>query len=189
MGHVNDSVETIFNDEIKTKKSIARGASFRASRKKGFKGSIKLPVDYLTGKEKKDYISGEVNVYNMYDEIISYDKFKSCDMDERKKILGEYLKRFSRKEIAEKWGVKVHTIHDYVYRLGLSEPSPEKNPNKNKKANTTSNNKEPETSISGFTIKFNGKYDGKTIEEKLVGFTQLLEADEEYELIFELAGK
>jgi len=59
-----------------------------------------FPVDLLKGKEKKAYMgNSDVVTYNLYDNIMPYDDFKKLDKDEKRKVLSEYLKRYSREEI------------------------------------------------------------------------------------------
>ena len=42
--------EKLFEKDSREKKRIARGASARASRKKGFKGGVRTPSDFMTKK-------------------------------------------------------------------------------------------------------------------------------------------
>ena len=58
--------EKMFEKDSREKKRIARGASARASRKKGFKGGVKTPSDFMTKKQIRE-MSGKVKVSNIYD--------------------------------------------------------------------------------------------------------------------------
>lgn len=190
----DNDIKAIFREDIKEKKIIGRGVCGRASRKKGFKGKMRTPVDFMKGQEKKDYINRKVVVYSMFDTLVSFDEFKSFDMEKRKKYMVEYLKRFSRREIADKWGVKTHTVNDHVHRLGLSQPNPAKG-----LRHTTTRVKIVEATptlantlsekIEGFKVTFGGSYKGKEIQERLLSISQLLVEDREYNIQIILAGQ
>lgn len=55
-------IEKIFLKDIREKNKTKRGAFCRASRKKGFRGAMKTPYDFMTGKQRK-MLNGEVITY------------------------------------------------------------------------------------------------------------------------------
>lgn len=118
----NPYLDTFIKDSAE-KKMVARNAKHRASRKKGFKGKITFPSDFLKGKEKKLYTNllnnGKAVTYNMYDTIISYQDFLLLDSENRKKHLEEYCSRFPTSTIASFWNVKRETLYNLRSRYAI----------------------------------------------------------------------
>ncbi len=115
-----ENIEVIFKQDIVEKAKTARGSRCRASRKKGYKGNVKTPMDFMSRKEINK-LNGKVVVYNMYDTVMEYEQFKALPESERKATLAGYLKRHSRKAIAEVEGWNLQKVHDNARKLGLSE--------------------------------------------------------------------
>ena len=120
-----DNASLLFYSDVKEKKLAARGASHRASRKKGFKGGIRLIHDNLSLAQLRK-LNGEVIIYNMYDNILPYSQFKQLSTEDKKKAMNHWLnvKKYTRRQIQEGFGegVRIQTVHDWISRLGLSKP-------------------------------------------------------------------
>jgi hypothetical protein len=107
MDDVNDIAE-ILKEDTKQKKIVAR------------KTIKSKPAALPTTKEmiKK---SSSVTTLSLYDTIMPYTQFLALDRKDRLKALDAYCERFTKKEIAEKWGLKsVQSVHDHHYRLKRS---------------------------------------------------------------------
>lgn len=113
-------IEKMIKKEISEKKKISQGVKHRASRKKGFKGKVKTPVDFMSRKEKTKYTKGSSIVsYNIFDKIVTYEEFKLFDDNMKKGLLDEYLYDFSISEIAKAWNVNVRFVYELIHRLNI----------------------------------------------------------------------
>lgn len=120
---MNENVKKVFYLEINEKcKLKTRG---QASKKKGFKGEVKTPVDFLDKrrKENKDYRNSRMVIKTMEDlnkeKVCSYKEFTNKNAIEQREILKNYLDdlKITQKQIAEIWNVKLHTVRDWKYKL------------------------------------------------------------------------
>jgi hypothetical protein len=102
-----EDTEYTYYQDIWDKKKTASGARHRASRKKGFKGAVRTPYDFMTRKERKQ-LSGEVRCYTM---PISYTEFKKMkDVRAKIELLEKYLGEFTAKELADLMGTSERNI-------------------------------------------------------------------------------
>lgn len=105
---MGEDIEKIFKNEVREKKTTGYGASKRASRKKGFKGTMKMPFDLLSNKEKRELLKGgEIVEYNMYEKLEnlpSKDKILNMPPEMAYQILTVAKSKFSSKEISKKLG-------------------------------------------------------------------------------------
>lgn len=186
-----EDIEKLFIEDCISKKLISKGVHNRAARRKGFRGKVMFPVDLLKGKEKKAYMgNSDVVTYNLYDNIMPYDDFKKLDKDEKRKVLSEYLKRFSREEIISVWNVSKQTIYDLTYKLSLTQkriinvPSKEmvdkKVAIKEKKAEIK------KTPTAEFNISLSGNMPGKQIKERLSKILEFIEDNQNFSITFEI---
>jgi hypothetical protein len=136
-----DTIETIFNSEVKQKKNIARGAFAKASKKKGFKGSVIFPFDCMDKKEKKEFIkniSERVDHYNMYEDINSFPnyqafkKIKETNIVEASKIVDAMKAHHSTEDICAYWNVTKSKLYNLRYSLSKHDKSSD-NKDKNNK--------------------------------------------------------
>jgi hypothetical protein len=152
--------EKLFNDEIKEKKTIARGSKYRASRKKGFKGSMKTAIDFLKGKEKKIYMgNGDVKLSNLFDNI-KWEDFMNADKDKRRNILLYMHKKFKGnvQKQADYLGTKKRLVCDHRYALGITRKHTTDKVEKIKKINEKTENKLMENNLIGeFSMSNIGK--------------------------------
>jgi hypothetical protein len=110
-------IERLLREDAIEKKKAGRGEAHRASRKKGFKGSVKFPVDLLRGKERRKYM-GEETVLG----IITFQEFLNSEKEQRRKMLENLLSKYSRKELAEKWGISPRSLGAHIYQVGGNLP-------------------------------------------------------------------
>lgn len=106
--------------ENQEKKIIARGVHGLASRKRGIKGAVKTPVDYMKGREKKLY-TGATKSKNL---PMLYSVFLQKSKEEKKELLEGYLKEYPKvKDLAEVWiplGLpSVDMIYNWRRSLGM----------------------------------------------------------------------
>lgn len=103
--------QVIFKEDIRDKKKAGYGVFHRASRSRGFHGSMHTPVDLMTAKERKEYTKpGEVNTYYMDEKDIKSVKTIAEIEAMNPEAARDYLIRikhfFTCKELREHWGYK-----------------------------------------------------------------------------------
>jgi predicted DNA-binding protein YlxM (UPF0122 family) len=119
----NYEIEKLFNQDVRDKKVTARGVHGQAS-KRGFVGKVYTPSDFLDGRSKKGRIyrgTGKVEVWNMYEQIIPFEKFQELDDEKQKEILTKYQDKYTVDEICDAWGLK-NQYHYYKIAKGLNLP-------------------------------------------------------------------
>lgn len=111
----NYEIEKEFKKDSYEKKVISRSAAHRASRRKGFHGGVKFHVDYLRGKERKNYIMTK-EICNISAENITYEQFKSLNFDNQLFCLTFLFKKYgvSYKRIALILNTTERKIYQYV---------------------------------------------------------------------------
>ncbi len=173
---MND-IQAIFDQDVKDKKRIGSGI-YNKTGKKGYVGKMRTPYDLMSAHERKQ-LNEKVVSYSVYDTIMPYEDFKMLEKKARVRTLEEYIKRFSRKEIAEAWGVQTYSVHDWVSRLGLSSPKQTEKTNAQQKKDEG-----PVEKDEGFSIKLSGSFDGKEIQDRLVALAQILVEERPYDITF-----
>jgi len=181
-----------FMQDSRDKKRTARGASARASRRRGLKGAVKTPVDYLKGKERKAYMSE-----NTITSIISYVEFKALDLSQRGRVLARLLQKYTKAQLRLEWGVSSAVLSGIIYRLKKICPelvdvaavtryaAP---------AMVTTISSEPCCSVEGgvpaakviFSMALNGEFSGSDLPNRLLNISGLLDAGKMYHVTFTL---
>lgn len=183
----------IYHDDIYEKKRVASGANYQNKRGKG---KMFSPVDLLKGKAKKDYIkNGKVRVFNMYDEIMSYDEFKALGQDGQVTALTALRKKHTNLDIMKAWDVD-----NYVYYQKLLKPLGIIPNNKKAKkeavtpeaiktvpapiqeAPAPTATPEAVPAPSGLSININGSYDAVELVSKLEKLGLILDDGDTYKV-------
>ena len=185
--------EKLFEKDSREKKRIARGASARASRKKGFKGGVKTPSDFMTKKQIRE-MSGKVKVSNIYDKYKNLENLpdkqtmlqmsKNPDTIEELRMILETAKTVhSSHTIAKYIKMSSGTLYCIYERVGVAY-------NKSKrvtKQKVVPELKEEEVTpievkpINQFTINMKGTYSKEDIENRILALTNLMLDDSTYE--------
>jgi|tagenome__1003787_1003787.scaffolds.fasta_scaffold20938243_6 hypothetical protein len=137
--------ERLFNDEVRDKKKTASGVHHKTG-KNGYVGKMRFPSDIMSRKEKRKYKgNSKVSVSNMYDEIISIEKFEQLEEYEQRNMLAYWRNTYSNKTITDGMGIWNARYYRIVADLGLPkakrvDASTEKKP---RKAIATTASKEP----------------------------------------------
>lgn len=180
-------IERLFYDDIKGKKRIASGIHKRKG-KRGYVGKLYLTSDLLKGKAKKDYQNtSKVVAWNMYDEICSWEEFTVLPDEMKKKYLEEYRKRFTNRQVQDKWGLNDYEFYTkLIKRLGVkTNRSGRKVKGKAVSIDNSQNEpvveSEPEQTFSeGIQIKFSGLYNSDKIQNRLEKLALMLEDETSY---------
>jgi len=112
--------EREFNADSFEKKQVAHSASKRASRKKGFKGAIKLPFEMMTGKRKKEYtMTTEIKDINF--ENIKWEDFKKLPTSDKLFGIEFLVKKYggSFVRLASILGANQAAFYGYMSSLGV----------------------------------------------------------------------
>ena len=186
--------EKMFEKDSREKKRIARGASARASRKKGFKGGVRTPSDFMTKKQIRE-MSGKVKVSNIYDKYKNLENLpdkqtmlqmsKNPDTIEELRMILETAKTVhSSHTIAKHIKMSSGTLYCIYERAGVAY-------NKSKRATKQKvipKLKEEEEvtpievkPINQFTINMKGTYSKEDIENRILALTNLMLDDSIYE--------
>ncbi|MDN4471346.1 helix-turn-helix domain-containing protein [Gordonibacter sp. RACS_AR68] len=180
--HGLNDFEKAFNEEVRDKKRTANGVHGRTG-KRGYVGAVKTPADLLKGKERRQYEgTSPVTVSSIYDHIIPHDEFKSLSRKKKMILLYEYKKRFTAKEIAEKWDISDKTIYYYYRAYGVTSgdnPAPdaeEQQSSQAKEAADTSPSENIPPALPAIECSFvmTGKYDGQSLGKKLGGLSYMM---------------
>jgi hypothetical protein len=98
-----------FELDCREKKRTGSGI-FSRKGKRGYVGRMLFPSDIMSRKDKYNHRkAGKVIMTNMYDTIITYEKFKTLSDEEMKKHLIEYRNRFTMSEIISGMGIGKNT--------------------------------------------------------------------------------
>ena len=111
-----------FNAEIREKKLPTYSAGKKASKVKGFKGSIVFPNSNVKGKEKKE-LKGEIILRNINFENIEWRDFKKLDESEQLFGIEFLIKKYGyhRLFISNIFKVNQMTISRYFEKLSIDD--------------------------------------------------------------------
>lgn len=103
--------EYIFRTDCAEKKRTARGSFNRLSHA-GKGGTVKMPSDYMTKKER-DKMNGEVQTYNL-NSPMKWKQFKQMPDDIKREYINSIVEKFDPQQmaIAEMLGVSSWTLND-----------------------------------------------------------------------------
>lgn len=185
--------EKLFEKDSREKKRIARGASARASRKKGFKGGVRTPSDFMTKKQIRE-MSGKVKVSNIYDKYKNLENLpnkqtmlqmsKNPDTIEELRMILETAKTVhTTHAIAKYMKMSSGTLYCIYERVGVAYNKS----NRVTKQKVVSELKEEEVTpievkpINQFTINMKGTYSKEDIENRILALTNLMLDNSTYE--------
>lgn len=111
--------EYVFRSECADRKRVARG-SFNKRSHAGKGGSVKMPSDYMTKKER-DKMNGEVQSYNL-NSPMKWAQFKQMPDDIKREYLSSIISKYNpqQKALAEMFDVTQNTLYVTCRELGIS---------------------------------------------------------------------
>ncbi|HAA37273.1 MAG TPA: hypothetical protein DCE00_00215 [Firmicutes bacterium] len=190
-----------------TSKKHLSGVRGRASRT-GRTGPIRTPVDFLSGKAKKEYMKcSEVKVYNMYEnQVLPYEEFKELPIEKQVVLMTKWRDEFTTNNIIRDMKISRKKFYSEVLKtLGIeTKPRgrrPKKTEAEEQKAEQTEENKEevsaeivPAVSVvsvqeeqeSSFYIVFNGRISGHQLANRLARLARVLDDARQYEIKVEV---
>jgi hypothetical protein len=154
-------VEKLFNEDVREKKKLARNAAARASRRKGFKGSVRTPYDFMSRKERREYAGNSpVITYNLYDKEGGNTEVLNMTPDERREyILKKINEGMSKNAIAKEMGVSTYYINKWL-------------------GTTTKKGKD----AVSFTLSMEGEFGGADAAARLLGIVETIQPNVLYSL-------
>jgi hypothetical protein len=196
-----ESVEKIFESDIKAKKNETASLRNATKYKRLGKGNMKTAMDFMSRKEKKEHTkAGKVVTTNMYDTILPIDEFELLDEHEQRNRLAYWRTMYSNKHIMNEMKTFNARFYKIVNDLGLpkaprvnsDEPrKPRKAPVKKvvaieTAAQTLLPEKVEESApvvqeiiLNGLNLNFNGTYQPEQIIKQLLKFGALLEGEDD----------
>jgi transposase-like protein len=151
-------VEKLFNEDVREKKKPARNAAARASRSKGFKGSVRTPYDFMSPKERREYAGNSpVITYNLYDKEGGNTEVLNMTSDERREYVRKRIEEgMSKNAIAKEMGVSTYYINKWL-------------------GTTTKKGK-------SFTLSMEGEFEGDDAAARLLGIVETIQPNVLYSL-------
>ncbi|HHU29099.1 MAG: hypothetical protein QM368_09825 [Bacillota bacterium] len=185
-----------------TSKKHLSGVRGRASRT-GRVGSVRTPVDFLSGKEKREYMkSSEVKVYNMYeDKVLPYEEFKQLPIEKQVVLMTKWRDEIGTNNIIRDMKISRKKFYSEVLKsLGIetkprgrrSKKEEEKNAEAEKKAETAGQHTESgavsaESVKSSFSVVFSGILEGHAAAGRLARLARILDDNSRYCIKVELS--
>lgn len=110
--------EYVFRSECADRKRTARG-SFNKRSHAGKGGSVKMPSDYMTKKER-DKMNGEVQSYNL-NSPMKWAQFKRMPDDIKREYLSTIISKYNPQQaaLAEMFGISRNTVCNMFRELGI----------------------------------------------------------------------
>lgn len=168
-----------------TSKKNLSGVRGRASRT-GRTGPVMTPVDFLTGKAKKDYMkNSEVILYNMYDNrIIPYEEFKTLPVEKQVALMTRWREEVGTNNIIKELKVSRKKFYEEVLKsLGI-ETKPRGSGRRHTKKEDTVSIAADNGSV--FMIVAEGCHKGRSLAAKMAGLANALDVDRDYEIKLEI---
>lgn len=192
-----DEAEDLFFSEIREKKKETRSIKEALKHKRSGKNSILFPSDFMSRKEKlKHTKAGKVMTTNLFDEILTIEKFEELETHEKKNRLQYWRTKYPNKDILTAMKISNKRFYDLVSELDLPKMPRGKHKEGHKakggsvKGTRTAklaiqSDLELETPsvqeiiVSGLNLAYNGTYSSDQIIKQLLKFGGLLEGEED----------
>jgi hypothetical protein len=168
-----------------TSKKNLSGVRGRASRT-GRNGPVMTPVDFLTGKAKKDYMkNSEVILYNMYDNrIIPYEDFKTLPVEKQVALMTRWREEVGTNNIIKELKISRKKFYEEVLKsLGI-ETKPRGSGRRLGKKEETSSGAADNGAV--FMIVAEGCHKGRALAAKMAGLANALDVDRDYAIKLEI---
>lgn len=190
-------IERIWAEDIREKRKAARGVTHRASRKKGFKGGVKTPVDYMSTQEKRAYTApSEVTTYYIEGStkegsteevskgtVITRETFDNLTAEQKRKVIDDLrAEGMTQYKIAEQLGYQISAYYRMLrsigYKLASTRPVKKQEP-----VNVNAVVETPTPVIeSKFNIALSGVFDGKDLGDRILGLVSILSHNMHYKV-------
>jgi hypothetical protein len=128
--------ERLFYEDMREKKRTASGVHHKTG-KKGYVGKMLFPTDIMSRKDKYNHRkAGKVMSSNIYDEIITIDKFNELEDFEKRNRMAYWRSNYTNKEIKSAMGIANSPYYKIVSELGLPKAPRTQHEYKPRKAKT-----------------------------------------------------
>jgi len=177
--------EQLFN--ASTSKKNLSGVRGRASRT-GRTGAVMTPVDFLTGKAKKEYMkNSEVILYNMYDnQIIPYDEFRTLPIEKQVTLMTRWREEVGTNNIIKELKISRKKFYEEVLKTLGIETKPRGNSKRQAKMGERTHTEILANNGITFMIIAEGRHKGCSLCSKMAGLASALDRDSVYEVKMEI---
>lgn len=205
-----NDIERLFLDDIREKKKAGRGSFSKTGKggeRAGVRGGLKTPYDFMKTRERKK-LNGEVEVFNMYETIISKDEFELKDKETQKAMLMRWRDIYPNGKIMDEMGIRSSgAFHTIIQNLDIprktrhggvrtknptgTTPKPRKTEIKKELATVPEQAPESTTPIvnnfvqqpvklitNGLHLEYNGNYSSEQINRILTKLQLLVDGEE-----------
>jgi hypothetical protein len=173
---MGEDIERLFYSDVREKKIAGYGASHKASTRKGFRGAVRTPYDFMSRSEKAK-LNGEVVSYSMYEQVLKIDEFKALTPEQRTNALKVWIESHARVDLAKELGITVTTLDYHLAKAGLKEFTPSRKP---KVEAPVVKHEEPAIKESGFKISLEGIFDSAEAVKRLESVGMVLAENGRY---------
>lgn len=109
----------LFNQEIKEKKMIASSSRHKTNGRRS--KSHMFPIDFMSNKQRKEYIKGgNIVVSNLYDEILTLEKYQKLSDEQKKVAMEHWRKIYNTAAIKKTFNWNDYYIYKEFERIGIS---------------------------------------------------------------------
>lgn len=177
-----------------TSKKFLSGVRGRASRT-GRTGPVRTPVDFLTGKAKKEYMkNSEVIVYNMYeDKVLPYEEFKELPIEKQIVLMTKWREELATNDIIRDMKISRKKFYSEVLKsLGIETKPRGRRPKKVETSIPAQNETQVVPQVErqvvpveagtepAFSVVFTGEFPGQEAAVRLARLARLLDNDGTY---------
>jgi transposase len=179
----------LWQEDQKEKRNAAK-VSKRSVSKKGRTKRVFTALDFLTGKEKREYTkAGPITVTSLYDQILKRADFEQLEAEEQKKRLQHWRENNRSKDIQKEMGVSPNKFYEYIEQFGLPKAATTGKARKAKAKLVTpketeeilkkiEQEKPAVLDLSGLNIAYNGSYKGDDIKKILNKLDIILDGED-----------
>jgi hypothetical protein len=199
MKRFENEAQSVFLDEIYSKKKETASLRTAQKHKRLGKGNMMFPSDFMNRKEKIQHRkAGEVMTTNMYDTILPFAEFNELQTYEKKNRMQHWRLNNTIKVIQAEMGIPNQKYYDILRELELPLDRTAKSgkPRKPRTSKTVAVITKTEAVaekvaqqekiitpiqeviLNGLNLSFNGTYDAELIQKQLLKILTLLDGEE-----------
>lgn len=117
-----NTIKKVYSDEIREKKQAASGCRGKKG-KRGYVGKLMFPSDFMSRKERKEYMkASEVRVGNIYEDINkvpSFEEFQQMEFNKRKGLLVLLRELHTNRTVWEYWKIPQTRYYSLLREHGI----------------------------------------------------------------------
>ncbi|MBC9786638.1 hypothetical protein H1S01_19530 [Heliobacterium chlorum] len=116
---LDTEIEHLYYSEVKEKKTTASGIRGRTSRL-GRVGSMVMPSDRMSGKDKRDYRRpGPLITYSLFEDLVPFEVFDRMKYEQHVQLLPKWRQKHGDDYICREWGLTRYGLEVILRTLEL----------------------------------------------------------------------